>query len=136
MAVRYIYVLTNPAMPGMVKVGYTQDKTPVRAQQIFTTGVPKPFQIEFFQLTENVEAVESAVHQALASKRVNRGREFFAVEIAEAVQVIEQHVRDPETRFIREPLKVATAAPTHRDCKRCGRLYPIAVEYCPKCFPV
>jgi hypothetical protein len=139
MAVGYIYVLTNPAMPSMVKVGYTHENTAVRARQIFTTGVPKPFQIEFFFLTENVEAVEAAVHKALHPKRVSNGREFFSVEIAEAVREIERHVREPEPRFLREPLKPlpfkSNIDPPLRACRRCGFPKESGNEhlFCPKC---
>ena len=39
-----VYVLTNPAMPGIVKIGMT-DKLEVqpRMRDLYTTGVPLPF---------------------------------------------------------------------------------------------
>ena len=38
-----VYVLTNSAMPGLVKIGYTaQDDANSRIAQLYTTGVPVP----------------------------------------------------------------------------------------------
>ena len=40
-----VYVLTNPAMPGMVKIGMT-DRPDVqrRMSELYSTGVPLPFE--------------------------------------------------------------------------------------------
>ena len=37
-----VYVLTNPAMPGFVKIGYTTD-IQARLKQLHNTSVPVPF---------------------------------------------------------------------------------------------
>ena len=40
-----VYVLTNPAMPGIVKIGKTnRDDPQVRMNELYTTGVPLPFE--------------------------------------------------------------------------------------------
>jgi len=50
MADGWIYCLSNPSMPGILKVGMT-DKTPEeRAKTLFTTGVPSPRR-EFFRIS-------------------------------------------------------------------------------------
>jgi hypothetical protein len=39
-----VYVLTNPAMPGLVKIGKTtQVEVEERMKQLYGTGVPVPF---------------------------------------------------------------------------------------------
>ena len=39
-----VYVLTNPAMPGLVKIGRTAgEDAGARIAQLYTTGVPVPF---------------------------------------------------------------------------------------------
>ena len=43
-----VYVLTNPAMPGLVKIGKTtQNDVTTRISQLYTTGVPLPFDCEY-----------------------------------------------------------------------------------------
>jgi hypothetical protein len=84
----YVYVLSNPAMPGIVKIGRSQSGGKQRAGQLYTTGVPVPFFLEFEMLVDDPESIEIAAHETLARYRVNGSREFFACEIDEAVQAV------------------------------------------------
>jgi hypothetical protein len=136
MAVGYIYVLTNPRYPEYVKVGFTKESAQERAKQLFTTGVPHPFRVEYFHLTDEVEGVEAVVHAELGklpNARVNSDREFFKVEIAVAVGEIEKAVRAPQSRYLRAPLG---PVPT-RTCRACGHTYEVdpgaRYTYCPRC---
>ena len=78
-----VYVLTNPAMPGIVKIG-TTDKydVQVRMKELYTTGVPFPFECVIARQLEEREAVsiESALHTAFGPSRVNPSREFFEID--------------------------------------------------------
>lgn len=39
-----VYVLTNPAMPGLVKIGMTtRSDIDARMKELYSTGVPVPF---------------------------------------------------------------------------------------------
>lgn len=41
-----VYVLTNSAMPGLVKICFTaQDDANSRIAQLYTTGAPVPFEL-------------------------------------------------------------------------------------------
>ena len=43
-----IYVLTNPSMPGLVKIGKTaRGDVNARLSELYSTGVPVPFECEF-----------------------------------------------------------------------------------------
>lgn len=43
-----VYVLTNPAMPGLVKIGQTKrDKMDARLKELYGTGVPLPFECQY-----------------------------------------------------------------------------------------
>ena len=42
-----VYVLTNPAMPGMVKIGKTGREVEARLNDLYTTGVPLPFECAY-----------------------------------------------------------------------------------------
>ena len=82
-----IYVLTNPAMPRMLKIGMTtRDEIEIRMNELYTTGVPLPFECSFAGKTNNLKEVERALHIAFGPNRVNPKREFFEIE---EIQVIE-----------------------------------------------
>lgn len=75
----YIYVLTNPAMPGLVKIGRSIHGGRKRAEQLDCTAVPLPFEV-FFEMTfADIEEAELAIHEAVAAHRINRSREFFSI---------------------------------------------------------
>ena len=85
-----VYVLTNPAMPGIVKIGMT-DRLEVqpRLRDLYTTGVPLPFDCVIAREIEDKEAaeIERALHTAFDPYRINPNREFFQVE-PEQVEVL------------------------------------------------
>lgn len=91
-----VYVLTNPAMPGIVKIGRTsQDDAKTRIDQLYTTGVPVPFTIEFICKVPNSEEVEKALHIAFAPHRINPKREFFSIASSQAIAILKLlHVHD------------------------------------------
>ena len=82
----WIYCLTNPCMPGLVKVGMTksQKRLPsIRASELFTTGVPLPFIVALEKMVINPIEKETSLHNLLSkySERINNGREFFKTPI-------------------------------------------------------
>ena len=85
-----VYVLTNPAMPGIVKIGMT-DRANVqhRMGELYSTGVPLPFDCVIAREIEGRKAgeIENALHAAFDPHRINRSREFFELE-PEQVEVL------------------------------------------------
>lgn len=73
----YIYFVTNPSMPGLVKIGRSKDVVESRLLQLDSTGVPTPFILACQFLVKEHESVERLVHAALQSVRVRDKREFF-----------------------------------------------------------
>ena len=60
-----VYVLTNPSMPGLVKIGKTTRETVgARLNELYSTGVPVPFECAFAGRVNDVSKVEQAFHQA------------------------------------------------------------------------
>ena len=56
-----VYVLTNPAMPGLVKIGMTdRDDVKRRMSDLYTTGVPLPFECVAAREIEDREAADIA----------------------------------------------------------------------------
>ncbi|MEI6715598.1 MAG: GIY-YIG nuclease family protein [Verrucomicrobiota bacterium] len=84
-----VYVLTNPAMPGLVKIGLTtEEDAGVRIAQLYTTGVPFPYKLEFACKVPNASIVEDALHSAFAPNRVNPKREFFQIAPEQAIAIL------------------------------------------------
>lgn len=84
-----VYVLTNPAMPGLVKVGKTtQLEVEDRMKQLFSTGVPVPFECAFACQVKDATEVEKALHFAFGGSRINPNREFFQIEPERVVAVL------------------------------------------------
>lgn len=86
----YVYVLSNPSMPDLVKIGRSIHGGRGRADDLYRndTGVPTPFELEFEILVSNAPLLEEMTHQALAEYRVNARREFFRIDWYEAMTTI------------------------------------------------
>ena len=80
-----VYVLTNEAMPAIIKIGRTSRDSPrVRMDELYNnnTSVPLPFEcaIAIKIADEQGPKLEKALHKAFAPDRVNPSREFFWME--------------------------------------------------------
>ena len=84
----YVYILTNDAMPGLVKIGMTTGDTAARAAQLHTTGVPVPFKVYADVYAPDCAALEQIVHKSLAKLRVHNSREFFSCSPGEAEKTL------------------------------------------------
>jgi hypothetical protein len=80
----WIYVLSHPAIPEMVKIGQTGADPTKRAAELFTTGLPNPFRIEYSALYDDYANLERRVHLDLSEHRISHDREFFRVDAREA----------------------------------------------------
>lgn len=84
-----VYVLTNPAMPGLVKIGKTtQLEVEERMKQLYGTGVPVPFDCAFACQVKDAAEVEKALHFAFGAGRINPNREFFKIEPERVIAVL------------------------------------------------
>jgi len=89
MSLGIIYVISNPAMPGIVKIGITnRDDIEQRLRELFTTSLPVPFECEYACKVTDVAKVEKALHIAFQNSRVNPQREFFKIEPEQAIAVL------------------------------------------------
>ena len=90
---QWVYVLTNPTMPGLCKIGFTKNKPSERVKQINAgTGVAMDFVVEWAFPCFNAHDVEKQVHKYLEDNgfRVNKNKEFFNVSVNEAKAVVER----------------------------------------------
>src|SRR2546422_166118 len=85
-----IYVLTNEAMPGLVKIGRTSsDEVDVRLSQLNApSGVPLPFEVYFAAEVSDCAKLERTLHQLFAEARINPRREFFRVDPEKVVLAV------------------------------------------------
>jgi len=74
--------MTNKSFnSNLVKIGWTTNEPTKRAQQLYTTGVPTPFTIEFIIETQNGRNLETRIHTYLSRYRENNSREFFKIDL-------------------------------------------------------
>ena len=92
-------------MPGLVKIGQTaQEDANLRIAQLYTTGVPVPFRLEFACRVEDAGAVEEALHVAFSPNRVNPRREFFRIAPEQAIAILRLlHTEDATVEVAQQP---------------------------------
>ena len=87
----WVYIMSNPTMPGYYKIGYTKNNPEERAKQISNaTGVIVPMEVEWAFNCYNGFALEQECHHKLEMYRVSNNREFFQMPLDEAKQTIEE----------------------------------------------
>lgn len=87
----YVYLLANPAMPGIVKIGRTNRPPDDRVNELSSaTGVPTPFELVYSVYTNDCHEAERRVHDWLSERgaRVAANREFFAVPVPDAIRLL------------------------------------------------
>lgn len=87
-----VYVLTNEAMPGIIKIGRTSGDSPqARMNQLYSPGVPLPFECAFAIKTDDEAGteLEKALHRAFVENRLNPSREFFWMDAECAKAILE-----------------------------------------------
>ncbi len=93
-----VYVLTNPVMPGLVKIGKTaRGSVDARLSELYSTGVPVPFECAFAGRVDDESKVEKAFHLAFGPYRLNPKREFFQIEPEQAITLLESMVSEDVT---------------------------------------
>ena len=87
----WVYILTNSAMPDLVKIGYTSSDPYLRAEQVSRgTGVPVGYEVAWAYKCYKGERIEKEVHKYFKKERLNPTREFFRVTLEDAKSIIEQ----------------------------------------------
>lgn len=83
-----VYVMTNPSFRhDLFKIGLTTRPLENRAKQLYTTGVPQPFDIKHHWATDNCRIFESLMHKLFADVRENKKREFFQADLELIIEV-------------------------------------------------
>ena len=72
-----VYILTNPSMPDLIKIGKTEKTAHERAEELYSTGVPTPFEVVYSIPSEYPKILEDILHKKFKQYRINKDREFF-----------------------------------------------------------
>ena len=82
----YIYILRNPDNPRThLKIGRTINHPEQRAKQLHSTGVARPFVVEWSARVADCVAAERQLHKALNRYRISQRREWFDLELEDAI---------------------------------------------------
>jgi len=90
----YIYILQNPSLSEThLKIGRTERDPDERAAEISrATGVPTPFEVVWWSESVDCHLAESILHHHLAPYRTNTTREFFDLDLDEAIRVAKRAI--------------------------------------------
>lgn len=84
-----IYIFTNEAMPGYIKIGKTTTSVEQRILELSrSTAVPMPFECYYAACVANMDNVEKALHDAFGDHRKNPRREFFTIAPERVVAIL------------------------------------------------
>lgn len=89
----YVYILINPSMPGLIKIGRTTRDGRTRARELQSTGVPTPFEVAFELFAPDHEQLETRILQELDEFRVAGNREFFRFPLRKAIACLNAFAR-------------------------------------------
>ena len=92
----WVYVLSNPYMPQIFKIGMTTTSPESRARELSSaTGVPAAFKLEAAFYSHSPLDAEKEIHEALDDWRVNESREFFELDLQEIINVCDINSKSP-----------------------------------------
>ena len=76
-------------MPGIVKIGMTsRADMDNRLKELYTTGVPQPFECVYACKVDCFKELEQALHEAFEPQRINPNREFFRIKPSQAIGIL------------------------------------------------
>ena len=100
----WVYIFSNPSMPDLLKIGYTEKDPKSRAKEISQdTGVPSEFVVDYQVYSSRPRDLEQKTHSVLSKYRINNNREFFNCSHEIAIEAIKQAIsilglnNDPST---------------------------------------
>ncbi|WP_249594314.1 GIY-YIG nuclease family protein [Peribacillus frigoritolerans] len=89
----YIYVLINPSLEGLVKIGKTTRDPLTRVNELSSaTGIPTPFTLVYKEMFSDCTKAENMIHRVLEERghRVSSNREFFNIPVYEVISLIQE----------------------------------------------
>ena len=85
----WLYVISSPSLPNMVKIGCTRRLVPtIRVKELSSSSLPYAFRTHGFVFSDNCFELETQMHHYFDDKRVAPDREFFYITPQEAISVL------------------------------------------------
>ncbi|MDI9423977.1 MAG: GIY-YIG nuclease family protein [Spirochaetota bacterium] len=83
-----VYIFTNDAMPGIIKIGITEGSVEDRIKTLDNTSVPLPFRFHYAIESDRFKEIEAFIHNAFGAFRLRENREFFKLDPERAVSAL------------------------------------------------
>ena len=120
-----VYVLTNPAMPNLVKIGKTTRSDVMgRMNELYSSGVPFPYECAYAVEVDNCSNVEKALHLAFHPNRVNPKREFFSIAPEQAIAILKLLGTKDVTPLVNDDLNANVSSPELEAVKHAKKKRP------------
>jgi predicted GIY-YIG superfamily endonuclease len=89
----FLYIVTNPAHPGFVKVGVTQNIS--ERLHTYQTGDPKrQYKVEFYIFHPDAYKAEKVVQEGMKYFAKSRKNEWFEIQVHMAISRLEEVVEN------------------------------------------
>ena len=93
----------------VIKIGYTTHSMAASLRQIYSTGVPFPFEVKYHAMVWKARATMRLAHRILHAQRLNNERDFFNCTIQEAIAAVELSVQGDITYKAERPPELYSA---------------------------
>jgi hypothetical protein len=100
-----VYILTNPVIPDLVKVGRTNNLEERVRSLSAHSGVPVPFEVYYACVVRDSVKVEKHIHEGFGDHRVNPKREFFRINperVLAILKLVEEQDITPSRDFVED----------------------------------
>src|SRR3990170_301465 len=84
----WVYVISNKAMPGILKIGFSTKDPKLRAEELNHAGSPHPYIVEYEILIEEPYQIEQKIHKILSDNK--EGKEWFRCSVKDAIAAIKE----------------------------------------------
>jgi hypothetical protein len=87
----FVYILSKPSNPNMVKIGWTTFQPEKRLREINSaTGIIEEWDLAWFLECADGRDLEQKVHEYLDEFRIRDNREGFSISVSQAVATIQK----------------------------------------------
>ena len=98
----WLYVISSPSLPGLVKLGCTRRLNPtLRVRELSSSSLPEPYHAHCFVFSDDCFELENNIHKYFDKERVNPDREFFRIEPKEAIDALKE-IFNVDVHFVNE----------------------------------